>query len=224
MKGSMWNSLSGPWQTTLDLAWDAYCKDCIPIGAVVTDENGIILSQGRNRVNDITGATGHTNYHFLANAELNALITLDYQTIDPHTCVIYTTTEPCPLCMGAIYMSGLRSIHYASRDPFAGSTNMLGKTPYLSLKPVKSYGPFDAILEVVLMALYVEFAKNDLQNKPSRRIAQVLERMGQVVPECVQLGNVLHRSGELRRMQRQGFTAAEVINTLATYVKSKRYA
>lgn len=84
--------------------------------------------------------------------------------------------------------------------------------------------PFDAILEVVLMALYVEFAKNDLQNKPSRRIAQVLERMGQVVPECVQLGNVLHRSCELRRMQRQGFTAAEVINTLATYVKSKRYA
>lgn len=48
--------------------------------------------------------------------------------------------------------------------------------------------------------------------------------MGQVVPECVQLGNVLHRSGELHRMQQQGFTAAEVINTLATYVKSKRYA
>jgi hypothetical protein len=48
--------------------------------------------------------------------------------------------------------------------------------------------------------------------------------MGQVVPECFQLGNVLHRSGELRRMQRQGFTTAEVINTLATYVKSKRYA
>jgi hypothetical protein len=74
------------------------------------------------------------------------------------------------------------------------------------------------------MALYVEFVKNDLQNKPSRRIAQVLDRMGQVVPECVQMGNILHRSCDLRRMQRQGFTTAEVINTLATYVKSKRYA
>lgn len=52
------------------------------------------------------------------------------------------------------------------------------------------------------MALYVVFAKKGLQNKPSRRIAQVLERMGQVVPECVQLGNILHRSYDLRRMQR----------------------
>ena len=52
----------------------------------------------------------------------------------------------------------------------------------------------------------------------------MLERIGRVVPECVQLGNILHRSCDLRKMQRQGFTAAEVINTLATYVKSKRYA
>ena len=28
---------------------------------------------------------------------------------------IYTAVEPCPLCMGAIYMSGVRAIHYACR-------------------------------------------------------------------------------------------------------------
>jgi hypothetical protein len=46
----MWSDLLKPWQACFELAWEAYCEDCIPIGAVVTDENGKILSRGRNRV------------------------------------------------------------------------------------------------------------------------------------------------------------------------------
>jgi hypothetical protein len=46
----MWSDLTPAWQACLELAWEAYCDDCIPIGAVVTDEGGVVLSRGRNRV------------------------------------------------------------------------------------------------------------------------------------------------------------------------------
>jgi hypothetical protein len=33
---------------------------------------------------------------------------------------LYTTTEPCVLCFGAIVMSGIRRVRYASTDALAG--------------------------------------------------------------------------------------------------------
>ena len=38
----MWSDLLKPWQVCFELAWEAYCEDCIPIGAVVTDIGGIM--------------------------------------------------------------------------------------------------------------------------------------------------------------------------------------
>ena len=47
-------------------------------------------------------------------------------------------------------MSGLRELHYASRDPYAGSVNLLGATPYLQRKSIKIVGPELPGLEIVL--------------------------------------------------------------------------
>ena len=35
-----WDELSPPWQACMDLAWEAYCDDCFPIGAVVVSADG----------------------------------------------------------------------------------------------------------------------------------------------------------------------------------------
>ena len=75
----------------------------------------------------------------MAHAEVEALQKLDFDAIDPHSCALYTTTEPCPMCMGTFYMSGIRTLHYASREPYSGSTNLLGTTWYLSRKPIKDF-------------------------------------------------------------------------------------
>ena len=44
-----WGTLAPPWQACLEGAWQAYCAGSLPIGAVVTDAAGAILSRGRNR-------------------------------------------------------------------------------------------------------------------------------------------------------------------------------
>jgi tRNA(adenine34) deaminase len=151
----MWSELDKPWQACLELAWEAYCDDCIPIGVVVMDSAGNILARGRNRVYPRSRMGDHMRGVEIAHAEVEAMQNLDYSGLDPHTCTLCTTTEPCPMCMGTFYMSGLRGLNYAARDPWAGSVNLLGKTWYLDLKPIKVNGP-DEMLEPILVALFVE--------------------------------------------------------------------
>ena len=110
----------------------------------------------------------------LAHAELNALLALKADRQTRHAASLYTTTEPCPLCLGAFYMSGVRTLHYAAREPFAGSTNLLGTTPYLSRKPIKVYGPADPDLEALVTALAVE-ARAGLRAFPQFSSAAKLE-------------------------------------------------
>ncbi len=198
---SLWDTLDLPWQTCLEEAWAASCAGTVPIGAVVIDAAGCILSRGRNRILD-QGEPPYVYGHTLAHAELNALVALDYNGVDPHTCAIYTTTEPCPLCMGAIYMSGVRQVHYASRDPYAGSTNILGTTPYLSRKPVKVFGPERLDLEIAVMAMFVEF---ELHRHADALDGVVIRAWQAGAPEAaiqaVRIGESLFRSGELVNLQ-----------------------
>ncbi|WP_456272240.1 hypothetical protein [Bacillus sp. AK031] len=46
----MWNNLSKPWQDCFEQAWKPYCRGSFPIGAAITDENGIVISTGRNKL------------------------------------------------------------------------------------------------------------------------------------------------------------------------------
>ncbi len=211
----MWSDLPSPWQACLELAWQAYCDDCIPIGAVVTDSGGKILASGRNRIFEKT-KPGGANGAALAHAEVGALRGLDLDAVDPHTCLLYTTTEPCPMCMGAFYMSGLRTLHYAARDPFAGSANILGATWYLSRKPIKVSGP-EARLEAIVVAL---FAEQDTHFHNGKFPAGLFwEMYREKIPGGVELGLELARTGALQAFRNRGAVAQEVMEFLLSQVK-----
>ena len=206
----MWADLSTPWQACLEEAWTAYCAGTIPIGAAITDGEGKILSRGRNRIWDANVPAGQVGQTELAHAELNALLALGVDQGDRHTWALYTTTEPCPLCLGAFYMSGVRNLHYASRDPWAGSTNLLGTTPYLSRKAIHVTGPEDPQLEVAIVALFVEWELYSYRE----RLSVVREGLQIIVPLGVSLGTELYRSGKLRQMALVAAPTAEVYNIL----------
>jgi tRNA(adenine34) deaminase len=136
-----WSDLPQPWQECWEEGWAAYRAGSLFIGAVVTDGEGRIVAHGRNHINDCDALPFQVRNNQLAHAELNALLWLSPKPAEVHTYHIYTLMEPCPMCMGAIYMSGVRAVHYAARDPWAGSANLLGKTPYLSCKPIQLFAP-----------------------------------------------------------------------------------
>jgi tRNA(adenine34) deaminase len=207
----MWSDLPNPWQVCLELAWEAYCNDCIPIGAVVTDAGGEIISPGRNRVYEKSFPGGHSNSQPLAHAEVEALQGVDYGAFDPHTCILYTTTEPCPMCMGTFYMSGLRTLHYAARDPFAGSVNMLGTTWYLNHKSIKVYGP-DPALESTIVSLFVEQELSFHAGKIPEGL--FWDMVGKEIPEGIGLGHSLYDHGKLKTMRKSGLAARVVFDQL----------
>ena len=204
---SMWEELSEPCRACVEEAWEAYRRGSLPIGAVVTDAHGNILSRGRNRIHERAGPLGAVFGHKLAHAELNALLSLDHREYDPRACVLWTTTEPCPLCVGAARMSEVGGVRYASRDPWGGSAAMFETVPYLKRKKVDVMGPQDDRLEGVLGTLQVErFLR--LQPAILERFVRLYE---EELPEATAAGRRLHRSGLLRTMSDEGAPASEVL-------------
>jgi len=132
-------SLPHPWRVCAEEAWHAFLHKTVPIGACLLTPEGEVLSRGRNHIYD--DGDDDTNpppiaLHKLAHAEVNCLFAVKDMSISFYNSTLYTTVEPCPLCMGAIYMMGVRNLQYAVADPYAGSTNLLSTTDYMKVKPV----------------------------------------------------------------------------------------
>jgi tRNA(Arg) A34 adenosine deaminase TadA len=212
----MWHTLPLPWRICLEEAWTAYCAGSIPIGAAITDPTGTILSRGHNRVFSDTTPAQRPHGHPLHHAEMHAFERLDWDNIDPHTCILYTTTEPCPLCFGALYVSGLLELHYAARDTYAGSTNLLGTTPYLTRKPIRIHAPAHPDLEALIVALHVEFS---LHTTGPERAQGLLNTWHTTVPAGVSLGRTLHHTGHLRHLRSANTDAPTVIDNLAALLR-----
>lgn len=66
---------------------------------------GEIIAKGRNSTQDASGQT--ISRHGLAHAEVNALLAADFRQHAPKECMLYASTEPCPLCVGAAVMANV---------------------------------------------------------------------------------------------------------------------
>ncbi|MBO8161965.1 MAG: nucleoside deaminase [Thermosipho sp. (in: Bacteria)] len=133
----MWKDLNKYWQEAFKLAWESYKKDTIPIGAVIVDSKGNIISRGRNRIFDKSSSNPLAGT-YMAHAEMTAMMQLkndDHPNIKSYR--LYTTMEPCPMCFGTMVMMGIRTLCYAARDGFAGAIEMNEKIDYIRKKEIK---------------------------------------------------------------------------------------
>ncbi|QAB16498.1 nucleoside deaminase [Hydrogenovibrio thermophilus] len=78
-----------------------------PFGAVIT-QNGRIIAEGYNQVTSANDPTAHAEVTAIRNA-CAALGTFDLAG-----CEIYTSCEPCPMCLSAIYWARLDKMYYAN--------------------------------------------------------------------------------------------------------------
>ncbi len=77
-----------------------------PFGAIVV-KDGKIIAEGYNKVTSTNDPTAHAEMVAIREAckKLNSF-QLD-------GCVIYTSCEPCPMCLGAIYWARPDAVYYA---------------------------------------------------------------------------------------------------------------
>lgn len=81
-----------------------------PFGALLADAQGTILLTAENTVVTARDITGHaeTNLVRLASQQLDSAVLAG--------CTLYTSTEPCPMCAGAIYWAGIRRVVYGCSE------------------------------------------------------------------------------------------------------------
>lgn len=79
-----------------------------PFGAVVVNKNGKIIGVGHNKVLKNNDPTAHAE----VMAIRDACKTLN--TYDLTDCKIYSTSEPCPMCLSAIIWSNIKEIYYGT--------------------------------------------------------------------------------------------------------------
>jgi guanine deaminase len=77
-----------------------------PFGAVVV-KDGKIIGIGSNQVTSQNDPTAHAEIQAIRAA---CEYLKDFQLVD---CDIYTSCEPCPMCLGAIYWARPRAVYYA---------------------------------------------------------------------------------------------------------------
>lgn len=78
-----------------------------PFGAVIIDKKGNIIAKGNNQVLKNNDPTAHAEVVAIRNAcaKLNTYDLSDY--------ILYTSCEPCPMCLSAIIWSNIKEIYYA---------------------------------------------------------------------------------------------------------------
>ena len=87
------------------LAMENIDNDGGPFGAVVV-KDGQMVGRGCNRVTANNDPTAHAEVMAIRDA------TSRLGTFDLSSCEIYTSCEPCPMCLGAIYWARISRIHY----------------------------------------------------------------------------------------------------------------
>ncbi len=78
-----------------------------PFGAVIA-KDGEIIATGTNRVTADNDPTAHAEVNAIRKA-CQAL-----KTFDLSGCTIYTSCEPCPMCLAAIYWAHIDKIYYGN--------------------------------------------------------------------------------------------------------------
>ena len=78
-----------------------------PFGAVIV-KDGEIIATGVNRVTDSCDPTAHAEVSAIREA------TRKLKTFDLSGCEIYSSCEPCPMCLGAIYWARLDKLYYGN--------------------------------------------------------------------------------------------------------------
>lgn len=112
-----------------------------PFGAVIV-KDGEIVATGVNRVTANNDPTAH--------AEVSAIRAASSKmgTFDLSGCEIYTSCEPCPMCLGAIYWARLDKMYYANTKTDAKNIGFDDSFIYdeLELKPADRQLPSQTLL------------------------------------------------------------------------------
>ena len=103
----------------LEEALRAYHENEVPIGAVLIDEDGILISRDHNRIEQLNDATAHAELLTLRAAGK----ILNRRRLS--NCTLYSTVEPCAMCAGALVLCRVKRLVYGATDSKFGAAESI---------------------------------------------------------------------------------------------------
>lgn len=128
-----------------------------PFGAVVV-RDGTIVGRGWNRVTSTNDPTAHAEVVAIRDACSRL------RTFSLAGCEIYSSCEPCPLCLAAIYWARLDRVYFAATCDDAAAAGFDDRSFYREVrKPTeeRSIPMVQALRDEALVALQAWIAKAD---------------------------------------------------------------
>ena len=125
----------------IELSKDSVRNGGGPFGAVIA-KDGEIVAEGSNCVTIDCDPTAHAEVSTIRKA------CRKLGTFDLSGCVLFTSCEPCPMCLGAIYWAHLDKIYYANDRKDAAAIGFDDDFIYqeLELKPADRQKPSEIIM------------------------------------------------------------------------------
>jgi tRNA(adenine34) deaminase len=86
----------------------------VPVGAIIACD-GRIIARAHNEIETRNDATAHAEILAIQNASR------ELGNWRLSSCALFVTLEPCPMCIGAMILSRVKSLYFAASDPRLGA-------------------------------------------------------------------------------------------------------
>lgn len=120
------------------LSYDNIDKGGGPFGAVIVKGDEVI-STGTNSVTLLNDPTAHAEVLAIRNACAQLK---DFRLTD---CIVYSSCEPCPMCLSALYWAGVKKIFFANTKEDAAAIDFSDNFIYEELVRKREYRHLPAI-------------------------------------------------------------------------------
>lgn len=205
------DDLSVQWKRIFELEWESICEGSKAIAAVIVNEKGEIVSEGRNRVAECSVPNPAT-----AHAETEAIRNLDINKFPhPKTYTLYAGLEPCIMCMGTLVMGHIRNVVIAARDSYGGAMNLIAHSDFARSKGISitwldnELGDMQRAFQTIRELIY---------NKDEQKTKDMLQDFAVYNQRGVDAATELVKSGFFGEREIKDISAEAVFNALMEYL------
>lgn len=191
-------ALDVPWRRAFDEAWQSFKDGNFGIGAVLVDPlDGTAVAVGRNRVAQHKAELRMLSGNLMAHAEMNAFASLDRPNAEGLH--LYTTLEPCLMCIATAMQLKVAHVHFAAADEFyIGMNDMWSTFSLTNERRPERTGPLPDSLARFARLLPLIFT---LRHFTGRTAEQVARRDH---PELAALAEALASDDHFDRIRTEG--------------------
>ena len=139
-------------QEALLLAQEAAGQGEVPIGALVVNQDGIVIGRGYNCVEATQSQQNHAEMCAIAQA------TQAVGSWRLDNCWLYVTLEPCMMCIGLIRLSRIKGLVYGAKSPQFGfcAPEILAVPMYKEISLLVVSGVMEQEAKAVLQIFFKE--------------------------------------------------------------------